>query len=135
MKKLKVEATDENLGEVLEFIQRSVEEADCPLKIQNQVCIAAEEIFVNIAHYAYGDKSGEAEVYLDISPVPRKVTLTFSDSGTPYDPLAREDPDITLSAEQRQIGGLGIYIVKKSMDHVSYEYKDGKNIFTMEKCF
>ena len=135
MKKIKVEAKEENLDKVLDFIRRSAEEADCPLKIQNQICIASEEIFVNIAHYAYGDKSGEAEISLDISDMQRKFTIIFSDNGIPYDPLAKEDPDITLSAEKRQVGGLGIYIVKKSMDNVSYEYRGGKNIFTMEKCF
>ena len=95
--------------------------------------ICVEEIFVNIAHYAYGGKSGEAVINLDIEQNPKCCRVTFQDRGVPYNPLAKADPDITLSAEERQIGGLGIYMVKQSMDHVEYRYEDGCNILTIEK--
>ena len=98
-----------------------------------QVDIAVEELFVNIASYAYGKEEGLAVIRLDIEKDPLTVKITFEDRGVPYNPLAKEDPDITLSAEERQIGGLGIYMVKKSMDDIIYEHKDGKNILTIVK--
>ena len=95
--------------------------------------LAVEEIFVNIANYAYGDEKGTAEIIL--SKNNNAVSLTFIDQGTPYDPLAKPDPDTTLGASERQIGGLGIFLVKKVMDETSYEYKDGSNRFTIVKKF
>ena len=98
-----------------------------------QVQIAVEEIFVNLAHYAYGSEQGTATIRVEVGGDPLQVIITFIDQGVPYDPLKKEDPDISLSAEERQIGGLGIFMVKKSMDDVKYEYKDGKNILTISK--
>jgi len=96
--------------------------------------VAVEEIFTNIASYAYPDGDGKVQLCMEFSQEePSTMTLRFLDSGIPFDPLAKADPDVTLSAEERQIGGLGIYMVKKTMDEVSYDYKDGKNIFTMKK--
>lgn len=130
---LVVEASDENLPVALDFIERHLDQADCPMKQRMQIRLAAEEIFVNIAHYAYTPEKGNATVRVEVTEKPIAVTITFVDNGIPYDPLAREDPDITLPAEERNIGGLGIFITKKTMDDVSYEYKDGKNILTLKK--
>ena len=132
MEKLTVEATKENLLKVNEFVEANLEKIECPMKAMMQISVAVEEIYINIASYAYGDNIGQAEILLDTDTA-GQVSITFMDSGTPYDPLAKEDPDITLSAEERGIGGLGIYMVKKSMDDVQYKHEDGKNILTLIK--
>ena len=133
MKELTIEAKIENLDEVLSFVDEQLEVHDCLPKIQMQLDVAVEEIFVNIAHYAYKPETGSATIRVEFVEEPSAVIITFIDGGKPYDPLARKDPDITLSAEERQIGGLGIYLVKKTMDDVIYNYKDGKNILTIKK--
>lgn len=130
---LNVEATDENLDKVISFVEEALEQYDCPMKTVMQVDLCVEEIYVNIAHYAYAPQIGQATVQVDFTNDPAAVTITFIDQGMPYDPLAREDPDVTLSAEERGIGGLGIFLVKKNMDEVKYEYKDGSNILTISK--
>ena len=134
MKELILAATVENIEAVIAFIDEQLEAIDCPMKAQMQIDIAIDEIFSNIAHYAYTPAVGQATIRLEAQDDPRAVTVTFIDRGIPYDPLAKEDPDITLSAEERQIGGLGIYMVKKSMDEITYEYKDGQNILSIKKC-
>lgn len=133
MKELMVEAKDDNLYQVLDFVNEQLDAENCPPDVKIQVDIAVEEIFVNISHYAYNPEVGPATIRAEVVKEPLSVTLTFMDHGTPYDPLAKADPDITLSAEERQIGGLGIFMVKKSMDHVEYAYKDGQNILTIKK--
>jgi len=133
MKELEIEARTENLPQVLAFVDEQLEAADCPMKIQMQIDIAVEEIFVNIAHYAYNPEVGTAMVRVEILGDPPSVDITFIDGGVPYDPLAKADPDVTLSAEERQIGGLGIFMVKKTMDDVRYAYLDGHNILTLKK--
>ena len=133
MKELELEAKVENLSEVLAFVDEQLEAADCPMKIQMQIDIAVEEIFVNIANYAYAPEIGTATVRVEVLGDPPAVDITFIDGGVPYDPLAKDDPDVTLSAEERQIGGLGIFMVKKSMDDVKYTYLDGHNILTIKK--
>ena len=130
---IEIEATEENLDQVLAFIDRHLEAVDCPMKIQMQIDVAVEEIFVNIAKYAYAPDKGNARVRVEVDEEPVTVTITFVDHGTPYDPLAKEDPDVTLSAEERPIGGLGIFMVKNTMDDVFYEYKDGQNILSLKK--
>ena len=100
-------------------------------KVLNNVLIAAEEIFVNIAHYAYTPDTGDVFVDADINQ--NHIILEFRDSGKPYDPVNRIDPDTSLSAEEREIGGLGIFMVKKLMDEVRYEYRDGENCLTICK--
>lgn len=135
MAELNLEAKVENLDQVLGFVDEEMEKYGCPMKVMMQVDIAVEEIFVNIARYAYHPEIGQATVKVDVKEEPLSVTIIFMDGGVPYDPLKKEDPDVTLSAEERQIGGLGIFMVKKSMDHVSYEYRDGKNILTIKKNF
>lgn len=133
MDKLTVEAKTENLEEVLGFVDRHLETMDCSPKVSVQIDVAVEELFVNIAHYAYSPGTGSATIGVEILKDPAAIAITFTDRGKPFDPLAKEDPDITLSAEERQIGGLGIYMVKKSMDEVVYEYKDGQNILRIKK--
>ena len=133
MAELCVEAAAENLDTVLKFVDDILDGCGCSPKIQRQLNIAVEELFVNIAHYAYANAVGSATVRVDVYDEPRQVMITFIDQGIPYNPLARPDPDVTLSAEDRQIGGLGIYLVKKSMDMVRYEYQDGQNILSIRK--
>jgi anti-sigma regulatory factor (Ser/Thr protein kinase) len=133
MKELNVEAKDENLQQVLDFVNEQLEAFACAPQVQFQVEVAVEEIFVNISHYAYNPEVGPATIRAEVSKEPLAVTLTFMDHGVPYDPLAKPDPDISLPAESREIGGLGIFMVKKSMDDISYEYKDGQNILTIKK--
>ena len=133
MKELKIEAAVERLDEVLAFIDAELEARDCPMKAQMQIDVAAEEMFVNIASYAYAPGHGEALIQIETDPDTRVFSVTLIDSGIPYDPLKKAGPDVTLSAEERGIGGLGIYMVKKSMDAVSYRRENGQNIFRMEK--
>ena len=133
MKELTIEATPENVENVIEFIDGMLEEYGCGVKEQMAIDVAVDELFSNIAHYAYNPETGYATVLVDVKNDPLAVEITFIDHGVPYDPLAKADPDTTLSVEDRQIGGLGIFIVKKSMDAVNYEYKDGKNILTIKK--
>ena len=130
---LKLDATVENIEAVTDFVNEQLEEFDCPMKAQMQIDIAIDEIFGNIAHYAYTPNVGQASVRVEVIENPRAVTVTFIDNGVPYDPLKKADPDTTLSIEDREIGGLGIFMVKKSMDEVTYEYKDGQNILTIKK--
>lgn len=132
MKELTVDATVENIETVTEFVNQQLEQLGCPLKIQMQIDIAIDELFGNIAHYAYNPEVGPATVRVEVGP-DSSVIITFIDNGVPYDPLKREDPDTTLSAEEREIGGLGVYMVKKSMDDISYEYRDGQNILRIKK--
>ena len=133
MKELTVEAKTTNIEAVTDFVNEQLEAYDCPMKAQMQIDIAIDELFGNIAHYAYNPEIGKATVRVEVIEDPLAVTITFIDKGVPYDPLAKADPDTTLSAEEREIGGLGIYMVKKSMDDITYEYKDGQNILAIKK--
>ena len=133
MKELTIAATVENIGTVTDFVDEQLEALGCPVKAQMQIDIAIDELFGNIAHYAYHPEVGNATVRVEVTEEPLAVIVTFIDRGVPYDPLNAAEPDITLSAEDRQLGGLGIYMVKKSMDEISYEYKDGKNILSIKK--
>ena len=133
MKELTLPATIENIETVIDFVNGQLEEIKCPLKAQMQIDIAIDELFGNIAHYAYNPETGPATVRVEVTEDPIAVVITFIDRGVPYDALKKEDPDITLSAEERAIGGLGIFMVKKTMDEISYEYKDGKNILRIKK--
>ncbi|MCR5511238.1 MAG: ATP-binding protein [Lachnospiraceae bacterium] len=133
MKEITIEAKVDNLDQVLSFVDEQLESAGCSIGIQTQIDIAVEEVFVNIAQYAYDPNVGPATISVETSSNPLKVELTFMDKGMPYNPLAKDDPDVTQSADERPIGGLGIYMVKNIMDDVEYEYKDGQNIFTIAK--
>ncbi len=127
------EARRDRLDEVLAFLDGVLETMDCSMKTQMQLDIAVEELYINIASYAYAPATGPATIRVEKLDDPVGVEVTLIDSGVPYDPLAKPDPDVTLSAEERQIGGLGIYMVKKSMDDMRYRYEDGQNILTIRK--
>lgn len=133
MKEMVVSATIESIPEVTAFVDEQLEQLDCPIKTQMQVDVAIDELFSNIAYYAYNPEIGSATVRVEVTEDPIAVVITFIDNGVPYDPLAKADPDVTLSIEERGIGGLGIYMVKKTMDDISYEYKDGQNILKIKK--
>lgn len=131
MKVLKVPASDDKLYEVQDFVNAELEKNDCPTATQLLIEISLEELFVNISHYAYPEGNGWAEIHVGVEN--GIMELTLIDGGIPFDPLAKPDPDVTLLAEERQIGGLGIYMVKKKMDAMEYERKDNKNILTIRK--
>ena len=137
MKELTLEARTDNLQEVLDFIDKELEENDCPVKIQMQIDVAVEELYVNVAHYAYTPDVGNVTISIDINENTEgeglNAVISFRDSGMPFDPTAKADPDVTLSVQERQIGGLGIYMVKKSMDEMKYSYIDGQNLLTIVK--
>ena len=128
MKELTIDATIENIAAVTAFIDEQLEQRDCPMKTKRQIHVAIDELFGNIAYYAYNPEIGIVTVRVEVTDNPLAVVITFIDNGIPYDPLAKADPDITLSMEERGVGGLGIYMVKKTMDDISYEYRDGQNI-------
>ena len=131
--RLRVDASVDELQRVLGFVEECICTTDCPPKAVMQINVSVEEIFVNIAHYAYSGKTGEAVIKVEKSEAPKAVKITFIDSGIKYDPLEKPDPDVTLSVKDREIGGLGIFMAKKFMDELSYEYRDGQNIFAMKK--
>ena len=135
MRELNIEALVENLDKVLAFVDEEIDKLECSVKIHTQIDVAVEELFVNIAHYAYKPETGPATVRVEVEKDPPAISITFIDHGVPYDPLAKADPDVTLPAEQREIGGLGIFMTKKLMDDVVYEYKDGSNILRLIKKF
>ena len=121
------------LSDVLGFVDQMLDSFGCPMKIQMAVCVAIEEVFVNVAHYAYGEGQGDMRLGIGFDEESRTVTFRMTDKGIPFDPLQKPDPDITLSAEDREVGGLGIFIAKKTMDSISYAYENGENILTMIK--
>ena len=126
-------AKTDALSDVLGFVDEMLESYGCPMKIQTAICVAIEEVFVNVARYAYADGDGEASLCIGFNEETKEITFRLSDKGVPFDPLQKPDPDITLSAEEREIGGLGIFITKKTMDRVTYAYENGENILTMMK--
>ena len=127
------EAKIEKLEDVQDFIANELESAFCSIKLRIQIAIAIEEIFVNIAHYAYRHEEGASGNVTIRIAIDEAVEIQFEDSGVPFNPLAREDPDITLRAEERKLGGLGIFMVKKIMDGVEYQHKDNKNVLVIKK--
>lgn len=133
MKEFTVRAEIDKLSEVNDFVSQTLEACDCPMKILMQISLAVEEIFVNIAHYAYAATGGDATIRAGVEKDTNMAVITFIDRGRPYDPTAKEDPDITLPADERAIGGLGIFMVKKTMDDVSYSYINGCNVLTLKK--
>lgn len=133
VQELRLNASDDTLYTVLDALEHCLDKASCPDDVKTQLLIAAEEIFVNIAHYAYGGEAGEAIVQICISSEKDTCEVTFQDRGIPYNPLEKKDPDTTLSAMDRSIGGLGIYMVKQTMDCVEYQYKEGYNILKLTK--
>ncbi len=133
MEKITVEAVLENLQTVIDFATERLEARDCSMKTVMQTELVVEEIFVNIANYAYQPEIGEATFCIEFEE--NALLMTFIDSGKPYNPLEQKAPDTTLALEERDIGGLGSFLVKKNVDEISYEYSDGKNILRMKKFF
>lgn len=135
MEKITVEAVIDNLQKVIDFATEHLEERDCSMKVVMQTELVIEEIFVNIANYAYHPETGTATFCMEFEDNPNAVLMTFIDGGKPYNPLEKADPDTTLDIDEREVGGLGIFLVKKNVDELAYEYVDGKNILRMKKFF
>lgn len=134
MKRLRVTASTEQLNIVQELVHSELESVTVSEKVLTQLDIVVEEIFVNISHYAYGSKEGDAVITCEVEQgEPAKLKICFEDWGKPFNPLEKEDADITLSAEERKVGGLGIYMVKNMMDNVTYKYEKQKNVLTVWK--
>ncbi len=133
MNTLTLEATIDNIPVITDFINEQLEALDCAMKAQLQIDVAIDEVFTNIASYAYPEGAGMATVQIDFDAATRVASIVFEDDGIPFNPLKAKEPDITLSAEERPIGGLGIFLVRKTMDDVRYERRDDKNILTIEK--
>lgn len=133
MRELTLQATVDNIDTVTDFVNEYLDEVGCSMKVQMQIAVVIDEIFSNIAHYAYAPSIGDATVSVAINKETEVLMLSFADRGVAYNPLVKEDPDVTLSAEERQIGGMGIFMVKKLMDDITYEYVEGRNVLTMWK--
>lgn len=128
-----VAATVQNMERVADFVDGQLEAMGCAKEVRIPIAIAVDELFANIAFYAYRTDTGSVIIRVERQGTPLRAVVTFIDTGIPYNPLDRKEPDTGLTVEERGIGGLGIYIVKKSMDNVTYEYKDGQNILKIEK--
>ena len=122
------------LPNVISFIESELEKFEFSFKIITQFNLVVEELFVNVASYAYKDKNdGKCKITIDYNQDKQEVKLSMEDNGIKFNPLEKEDPDTTLSAEEREIGGLGILLVKKNMDNIEYKYEDNKNILILSK--
>lgn len=130
---LKLEAVNENLEKVIDFVDAHLENSGCSGKVRNYIELSVEEIFVNIASYAYRPGVGPVTVRVETDRDNPSVTIEFADSGVPYNPLEKTDPDVSATADERAIGGLGIFLVKKTMDNVEYSFRDGQNILRISK--
>ena len=135
MKERMVDAKLESIPEIQAFVRAELEAMDCPEETQKQLFVVVDEVFTNIASYAYADGEGGVTVRLEAESEPRAAVLSFLDSGIPFDPLTMKSPDTSLKARERKIGGLGIFMVRKLTDEVSYAYSDGKNILRTVKRF
>ncbi|MBR1741397.1 MAG: ATP-binding protein [Lachnospiraceae bacterium] len=131
--RLVVDAVEDSLDAVQDFVEEKLSTYGCGEKTMFQLRLAVEEIFVNIISYAYHPEIGKAEVFCEVSEDPLSVTIQFLDSGKPFDPLARDEVDLSGTLFREREGGFGIHLVKQTMDDVDYEYKDGKNILTIKK--
>lgn len=133
IKEMSIDATLENIEKVTDFVNEQLEAYNCPPRALVQIDVAIDELFGNIAYYAYDPDVGPATVRVEVVEEPLSVIIVFIDNGVPFNPLKSAEPDMNLTAEERELGGLGIYIVKKSMDEITYEYKDGQNILRIKK--
>ena len=143
-KNIKLEATMDNLTAVTGFVDDNIKDLITDELIHDQMIVAVEEIYVNVAHYAYGqlDENGDSipdtgtgPIEVIVSEKDREVTVTFIDGGVKYNPLEKPDPDITKPPSERQIGGLGIFMVKKTMDSMTYKYEGKHNILSFSKKY
>lgn len=137
-----VEASLDNLDLVLGNLEEMLEAHDCSMKLIMKINVCVEELFVNVANYAYDEDADNkyCEFRIDITDLDdqelsKRAEITLIDSGKEFNPLLRENPDITLSADERPIGGLGIFMVKNMMDDVIYKYNDNKNEITLVKAW
>ena len=130
---LVIEAVVDNLDEVNLFVHKFIEQFEVSKRTLMQLDLIVEEIFVNVASYAYAPNTGSVKILIEAKEEPLTVSLTFIDSGVPYNPLEKSDPDVNLSADDRQIGGLGIFLTKNFVDNISYQFLDGRNILKIEK--
>ena len=135
MATLTVPAQTEQVDKLQELLHGQLDETDCPMGMVLQLELVVEEAFVNIATHAYSKPGGTAVFSCEVDKDEKLIMLRFQDWGIPFNPLARPDPDTTLKAEERKIGGLGIYLIKKTMDRCEYAYEDGSNILTVYKRF
>ena len=133
VKQITLPATVDSIPAVTAFIDAELEEIGCPMPVQFKIDIALDEIFGNIAHYAYAPGTGEATVEFEFDEETRTVFITLTDAGRPYNPTESADPDVSLSAEERKVGGLRIYLVKKTMDGIRYRYENQHNVLTLIK--
>ena len=133
--KLELDTHIENVDILTDTINEVLDGLSCPRKARTQIDIALDELFSNISHYAYGAKVGRAYVSIDPASDGKGVSITLEDEGVPFNPLEREDPDVTLGVQERAIGGLGIFLVRRTMDDMRYEYRDGRNRLTITKLF
>lgn len=128
------DAKVDELPNVISFIENELKKFDFSHKIITQFNLVVEELFVNVASYSYKDnENGKCKIAIDYNQDKQEVTLSIEDNGIKFNPLEIEDPDTTLSAEERPIGGLGILLVKKNMDNIEYKYEDNKNILILRK--
>lgn len=130
MKEIYLDAVNDNLDVVLEFVNTELKAHGCDMKVQTQINIAIEEIFVNIANYAYKPEIGGVKIRVAVGD---ETVIEFEDKGVPYNPLERNDPDIHKPLEEREVGGMGIFMVKNFMDSIEYKNVDSKNILTIRK--
>ena len=120
-------------GKTAEIIEKVMSSTDVPQDetLRFKIRLSVEEIAENIVNYAYNNGNGFVEITTTLDEA-GMLTISFKDAGVPFNPLEKEDPDITLSLDERPVGGLGIFICKKMMDSVSYVFEDGCNNFTMK---
>ena len=135
MKEIDIPAARENLPQVLAFIDSQLEQAGCPAGVQTQIGLAVEEVFMNIASYAYDSSVGSVLIKVDVIDKALDVVISFTDDGVPYDPLSHPDPSLKTPPKERTKGGWGIFMAKKMMDDMQYECKNGQNVLTIRKSW
>lgn len=132
MKTITVKSIVENVDIVTDFVDEYLDDLSCPKKAEMQINVAIDELFSNVCKYAYGENVGEVTVSVGLDGE-ENIVIVLADKGKPYDPTAAPDPDVSLSAEDRMVGGLGLFVVKKTMDELSYRYDNGENKVTIKK--
>ena len=133
MRELTTEAVTENLQSVMDFVNDSLSDKGCSAKTLYQMELVLEEIFIHIASYAYEGDERPVVLSIDFEEEPLAAVVTFKDKGAPYNPLSRDDPNLALKLENREIGGLGIFLVKKNVDAIWYEHVNGENVLSFRK--
>ena len=128
-----MQASLESIPEITGWVDQLLTKAGCTVKARRQIDVALDEILSNIARYAYPDGEGSMTVEIDMDEETGLLCLTFRDEGIPFDPLGKEEPDVTLGVRERAVGGLGIFLVKKMMDKVSYRREGKEKILSLYK--